>query len=132
MSSTSSFYLLAFALLLQSVSVVHPLFHFCSNTGNFTANGPYETNLSKLFGYLSHQPPPSGFGVGSLGQNCKACIVDAGAEIIKRCPYNKGAVIWYDNCLLKYSNMEFFGQIDYQNRFSTRMPPAHCCETFKI
>ena len=26
-------------------------------------------------------------------------------------------VIRYDNCLLKYSNLHFFGKIDYQNRF---------------
>ncbi|GAV79957.1 Stress-antifung domain-containing protein [Cephalotus follicularis] len=135
MSSTSSFYLLAFSLLLQGVFGVDPLFNFCSNTGNFTAGGPYETNLNKLFDYLSYQAPPSGFGVGSIGQNseqtygltlcrgdvsssdCKTCIVDAGFEILKRCPYNKGAIIWYDNCLLKYSNMDFFGQTDLQNRF---------------
>ena len=26
-------------------------------------------------------------------------------------------IIRYDNCLLKYSNLDFFGKIDYQNRF---------------
>jgi hypothetical protein len=49
--------------------------------------------------------------------DCKTCVVEAGSEIRKRCPYNKAAIIWYDNCLLKYSNKGFFGQIDNGNKF---------------
>ena len=41
---------------------------------------------------------------------CNLC--DASKQILKQCPYNKGAVIWYDNCLLRYLNEEFFGQLD--------------------
>ncbi|GMI93730.1 hypothetical protein like AT3G22060 [Hibiscus trionum] len=88
-----------------------------------------------LTGYLSIQAPPSGFGLGSLGQipnqayglalcrgdvsshDCKTCVVEACSEIRKRCPYNKGGIIWYDHCLFKYSNVEFFSQVDYGNRF---------------
>lgn len=124
--------LLTFGFLLQTAFGVVPLFHFCSNSGNFTAyNDPYEANLNKLNGYLSIQTPPSGFGLGTIGQtpnqayglalcrgdvstsDCKTCVVEAGSEIRKRCPNNKGAIIWYDNCLVKYSNEEFFGQIDH-------------------
>ncbi|XP_021294290.1 cysteine-rich repeat secretory protein 38-like [Herrania umbratica] len=128
-------YLLTFAFLLQAAFGVDPLFNFCLDTGNFSANDPYEDNLNNLTGYLSIQAPPSGFGLGSIGQDpnqayglalcrgdvstpdCETCIVEAGSEIRKRCPSNKGAIIWYDNCLLKYSNTEFFGQIDNQNGF---------------
>ncbi|GMN58087.1 hypothetical protein TIFTF001_027187 [Ficus carica] len=49
--------------------------------------------------------------------DCKTCVVGAAKELQSRCPYNKGAVIWYDNCLLKYSDNDFFGQIDDTNRF---------------
>ncbi|KAL6330331.1 hypothetical protein AAG906_040258 [Vitis piasezkii] len=62
--------------------------------------------------------------------DCKACITEASTEILKRscitessgeirkrCPDNKAAIIWYDYCLLKYSNVNFFGQVAYQNRF---------------
>ncbi|KAJ6917338.1 hypothetical protein NC652_019642 [Populus alba x Populus x berolinensis] len=49
--------------------------------------------------------------------DCKTCVVEAGGEIRKRCPYNKAAIIWYDNCLFKYSNKGFFGQIDNGNKF---------------
>uniref|UniRef100_A0A7N2LIH8 Gnk2-homologous domain-containing protein n=1 Tax=Quercus lobata TaxID=97700 RepID=A0A7N2LIH8_QUELO len=40
-----------------------------------------------------------------------------GKELGDRCPHKKGAIIWYDNCLLKYSNIHFFGEIDNKNKF---------------
>ncbi|XP_059664468.1 cysteine-rich repeat secretory protein 38-like [Cornus florida] len=132
---TSSLYVLSFAFLLQTVFGADPLFHFCSSSENFTTNSPYETNLNKLLGDLYFKAPPTGFGAGSVGQNqykanglalcrgdvsntdCKSCVTEAGSKIRKRCPYNKGAIIWYDYCLLKYSNTDFFGKIDNQNKF---------------
>ncbi|KAK7858486.1 antimicrobial ginkbilobin-2-like protein [Quercus suber] len=44
--------------------------------------------------------------------------LSASNEIHRLCPYDKGAIIWYDNCLLKYSNKNFLGQIDNENLFS--------------
>ncbi|KAJ6860125.1 hypothetical protein NC651_036464 [Populus alba x Populus x berolinensis] len=41
--------------------------HFCSSPENFTANGPYESNLNKLTSYLYYKAPPTGFGEGSRG-----------------------------------------------------------------
>ncbi|KAK4845957.1 hypothetical protein QYF36_011162 [Acer negundo] len=132
---SSSLYLLAFAFLLQTAFGADPLFHFCSSSENFTANGPYEANLNKLAGYLYYQAPPTGFAKGTLGENpnqanglalcrgdvpssdCKTCVVEASSEIRKRCPKNKAAIIWYDNCLFKYTDKDFFGQIDNQNKF---------------
>ncbi|KAJ6419174.1 hypothetical protein OIU84_029313 [Salix udensis] len=110
-NSASFLCLLAFSLLAHTVFGADPLFHFCSTPENFTANGPYEVNLNKLTGYLYYQTPPTGFGQGSIGQypdqtyglalcrgdasssDCKTCVVDAGSEIRKRCPYNKAAII---------------------------------------
>ncbi|KAJ9686748.1 hypothetical protein PVL29_015547 [Vitis rotundifolia] len=131
----TSFYLLSFALLLQTIAGTDPLYHFCSSSEKFIDNGTYETNLNKLMGYLYLAAPPTGFGKGSVGENndqvnglalcrgdvsntdCKACITESSSEIRKRCPDNKAAIIWYDYCLLKYSNVNFFGQVDYQNMF---------------
>ncbi|KDP25874.1 hypothetical protein JCGZ_22904 [Jatropha curcas] len=132
---TSFIYLLTFPLLHQTILATDPLFHFCSSSENFTTNGPYESNLNKIIGNLYIQTPQTGFGFGSSGQkpdqayglalcrgdvstsDCKTCVVEASSEIRKRCPYNKAAIIWYDNCLLKYSDKEFFGQIDNRNKF---------------
>ncbi|PON48524.1 Gnk2-like domain containing protein [Parasponia andersonii] len=132
---TSSF---IFSLIfLHAATAADPLFHFCFNKENFTANSPFAANLNELINNrLPIKVPPTGFGVSSTGQggdsqvnglglcrgdvtteNCKACVVDAAKELQQRCPYNKGAVIWYDNCLLKYSDEYFIGQIDSRNRF---------------
>ena len=131
----TSLYLLSFAFLLQTIAGTDPLYHFCSSSQKFIDNGTYETNLNKLMGYLYLAAPPTGFGKGSVGEkndkvnglalcrgdvsntDCKACITESSGEIRKRCPDNKAAIIWYDYCLLKYSNVNFFGQVDHQNMF---------------
>ena len=133
---TFSIYMLTFAFFLQTIfGVSPPLNNICSGSENFTTNDQYESNLRKLLGNLNYQTPPLGFGLGSVGwypyqtyglalcrgdiaaADCKACVNEASNEIHKRCPYDKGAIIWYDNCLLKYSNKDFLGQIDNENWF---------------
>ncbi|KAF8414076.1 hypothetical protein HHK36_002075 [Tetracentron sinense] len=129
-------YLLSFSLVLHIVVGLDPLSHICStSSGNYTANDHFDMNLNKLTGSLFYKAPSTGFGISSVGKDpdrvygatlcrgdvsstdCKTCVVEASSEIRKRCPNNEGAIIWYDNCLLKYSNEEFFGKIDNKNKF---------------
>ncbi|CAI8613896.1 unnamed protein product [Vicia faba] len=49
---------------------------------------------------------------------CKTCVSEATKEILNLCPFNKGAIIWYDNCMFKYLDNDFFGKIDNSNKFS--------------
>ncbi|CAH8261370.1 unnamed protein product [Arabidopsis lyrata] len=35
----------------------------------------------------------------------------------KRCPRDKGAIIWYDQCLVDFSSLDTFGQINYDDNF---------------
>ncbi|KAF7116592.1 hypothetical protein RHSIM_RhsimUnG0023600 [Rhododendron simsii] len=132
---TSPLYLLSLTLLLQIAIGTNPLFHFCSSSGNFAANGPYEANLNTLMSYLYLTAPLTGFASGSVGQSynqanglalcrgdvnttdCRSCLAEAGSEIRTLCPYNEAAIIWYDECELKYSNLDFFGKIDNENKF---------------
>jgi hypothetical protein len=131
---------LTLALITQtSFALNDPLFHICSNSENFTAYSPYESNLKTLINSLIYKTPSTGFGIGSVGlvqsQNqqayglalcrgdvstseCKTCVSDATKEIQSRCPYNKGAIIWYDNCMFKYLDNDFIGKIDNTNKFS--------------
>ncbi|PWA93456.1 receptor-like protein kinase-related family protein [Artemisia annua] len=118
------------------VIAVEPLTHVCSpDSSNLTSNGPYQKNLKKLIGKLYYGARRDGFGMESVGQlenqtfglslcrgdvscsDCAACVVNASAEIRQLCPNNESATIWYDQCLLKYSNSMFIGQIDYASRF---------------
>ncbi|GJZ58846.1 anticodon-binding aminoacyl-tRNA synthetase, class 1a [Tanacetum coccineum] len=117
---------------LQMVIGADPLYHFCSNdSGNFTRYSSYDQSLNKLLGDLYYKTPPNGFanaqwvntklktfGLSCGGDvsstDCKTCIVNASAEIRNRCPSSKAATIWYNQCILKYSNRDFFGKLDNQ------------------
>ncbi|CAK7355390.1 unnamed protein product [Dovyalis caffra] len=134
---TSSLYLLTSTLLLQNVLGIDPLYSSCSGNENSTANyGSDKTSLNVLMGSFYHLAPANnkGFALGSLGQNnqdrpyglvlcrgdvsssdCRSCVANATREIGKSCPSRKVAIIYYDNCLLKYSNKDFFGKIDNES-----------------
>ncbi|KAB1210462.1 Cysteine-rich repeat secretory protein 38 [Morella rubra] len=130
---TASLYQLAFLLLLQTVFSAQLLRPSCSKPSlNFAANDPYETSLNELMQYLSYHSASTGFSLGSKGENqykthgvalcyssvsstdCLNCVVEASKEIRRQCPYRKGATIWYNDCFLKYLNLNFFGLIDYR------------------
>ena len=122
---------------MQPINCADPLNHLYFSQENYSANSPYGTNLNGFLNLLSIKVPSTGFGLGSTEQgqdqanglaqcrgdvsttNCRTCVVDAGKELGNRCPNKKGAIIWYNNSLLKYSNINFFGQIDDKNKFYT-------------
>ncbi|WOH02078.1 hypothetical protein DCAR_0521466 [Daucus carota subsp. sativus] len=120
--------LFAFTFFLQAPAEVaaDPLGYSCINPQNFTTGTPYELNLNKLTGLLDYLTQPSGYAQASVGQayglglcrgdvssfDCLTCITEAGIEARKLCSGNKGAVIWYDYCMFKYLDQNFFGQID--------------------
>ncbi|KAI9094280.1 hypothetical protein K1719_026862 [Acacia pycnantha] len=128
--------LLTLALLFQTSLGAEPLSYVCSNTQNFTSNTPFDSSLKTLIAVLTNQTPLTGFGQASFGQyynqqayglslcrgdvspsDCETCVSGATSDLLKRCSYNKGAIIWYDNCLFKYSDQDFFGHIDNSNKF---------------
>ncbi|PIA50794.1 hypothetical protein AQUCO_01200206v1 [Aquilegia coerulea] len=124
-----------FTLLLKSAIGVEPLYHICSSSFNYSSGSPFDKNLNTLFNQLSTKVPPTGFGQSSVGgsqetahglalcrgdvstADCKSCVSTATAEIKNRCTNDKAAVIWYDACLLRYSNVNFLGSIDSENKF---------------
>ncbi|XP_030546377.1 cysteine-rich repeat secretory protein 38-like [Rhodamnia argentea] len=128
--------LLSFFLLLSTSFGDDPLNDICFGKDNYTSGSPYKANLDSLLSALVSKVPPSGFATGSSGKwrnqayglalcrgdvsssDCKSCVSDARPELLQRCPRQKGAIIWYDNCLLKYSDVSFFGKIDNSNKFN--------------
>ncbi|GKV42321.1 hypothetical protein SLEP1_g49732 [Rubroshorea leprosula] len=44
---------------------------------------------------------------------CQSCINDATIDLPKTCSSYRGGVIWYEKCLLRYSNTDFFGEITF-------------------
>ncbi|KAJ8761754.1 hypothetical protein K2173_004564 [Erythroxylum novogranatense] len=112
------------------------LYNICNNSSNFTSNSTYRANLNSLLSSLSSNSTNStqyylnGFYKTSAGRNpdevyglflcrgdasteeCRDCVATASRNIIQRCPVQKTAIVWYDLCLLRYENDDFFTTVD--------------------
>lgn len=108
-------------------------FHYCSNETTFTPNSTYQSNLNLLLSSLSSNATnQSGFYNTTVGQNpsnmvyglflcrgdvttevCHDCVATAIRNRVQQnCSMGKVAVIWYDECMLRYSNQSFFSIMD--------------------
>ncbi|XP_077220966.1 cysteine-rich receptor-like protein kinase 25 [Tasmannia lanceolata] len=88
------------------------------------------TNLNQLLSIITTKAPPWGFNVLSVGENpdlvyglvlcrgdvssdnCLICLQIARDEIKYNCPNRANGIIWFDGCLLHYSNQSFTGVLD--------------------
>ncbi|KAE8661180.1 putative Cysteine-rich RLK 30 [Hibiscus syriacus] len=136
----SSSLTIAFLLTLTVAQQQPPLRHFClNNSGNFTANSTYETNLNALLSSFSRSTPSNNgfynFSSGQPGSNvanavalcrgdlnsnssdCFNCINTANAELRIRCPYRREAIIWYDHCMFRYTNRSILGVPEFSPNF---------------
>ncbi|XP_057985401.1 cysteine-rich receptor-like protein kinase 10 [Hevea brasiliensis] len=130
---TLSFIILLSLLLSLSMTIdaqVTYRYHICTNSTTFTRNSTYQDNLNVLLISLSSNSTISnGFYNTSTGQNpdnvyglflcrgdlstdiCKDCVTLATREIVQLCPTQKEAIVWYDECLLRYSNQFIFSRM---------------------
>ncbi|KAL9236647.1 hypothetical protein vseg_011289 [Gypsophila vaccaria] len=106
----------------------------CSNTTVFAPKSRYQTNLNTLFGYLSSNATnPSGYHAAIAGNgtsdvmyghflcrgdqspdSCQDCVSTATNTDLPKtyCPNSKDAIIWYDECMVRYSYVSFFGVLN--------------------
>ncbi|GAB4826723.1 hypothetical protein Ancab_039998 [Ancistrocladus abbreviatus] len=107
----------------------------CPNTtATFTANSIYQRALTNLYSSLSsNATQPNGFYNATAGGSgraetiygiflcrgddttdvCKTCVNTAVSDLTEKyCPRSKEAIIWYDECMVRYSNKSFFGQLN--------------------
>ncbi|URE27539.1 Cysteine-rich receptor-like protein kinase [Musa troglodytarum] len=127
-STPSLLFYLITLLLLSSPAVATQV---CSTSaGKFTTNSTYESNLNLLLSSLISNGSASGFFTDTVGRmpnqvhglvlcrgdtnatTCSSCLVTAGVEILQLCAYDKDAVVWYDDCHLRYSNLQFLSTLD--------------------
>lgn len=119
------------ALTVNAQQVI--LEKFClSEQGNFSENSAYQSNRNYLLSSLSCDTKIHyGFYTASYGQNpdivrgmalcrgdvkpdiCRSCIHNSSLELPKLCPNQKEAVMWYDYCMLRYSNRYIFGSMEF-------------------
>jgi hypothetical protein len=113
------------------------LYHVCLNDkGNYTANSNYERNLNRLlFSLSSTTEIDHGFYHSAYGQNsdqifaiglcrgdvnpdvCRGCLNNAASLLTERCPQQKEAIGWYDECMLRYSNRSILGVMETNPSF---------------
>lgn len=122
-------FLLMFLLAINTESAPNYLDYSCSNTTTFAPNSTYQSNLNLLLSSLSSNATSindDGFHNTTTGEGtdtiyglflcrgdvstnvCQECVTFATRDVIQRCPVEKVAIIWYDECFLRYSNRSFF------------------------
>ncbi|GKV37391.1 hypothetical protein SLEP1_g45425 [Rubroshorea leprosula] len=127
------FFLTFFVLSLLSLTTEaqnnpNYLYHICDNT-TFIRNRTYQTNLNRLLSAFPNATAINGFYNTTSGEEpnriygfflcrgdvltttCRNCVTFATGDVIQKCPVEKEAVIWYDECLLRYSNKSIFSTL---------------------
>lgn len=119
----------------SSATVPTYLFHICPNTTTFTRNSTYLTNLRAVLSSLSspNAAYASRFDNATAGDDnnnrvygvflcrgdvsaeiCRDCVAFAANETLHRCPREKETVIWYDECMVRYSNQSIVGKMKFR------------------
>ncbi|KAB2007280.1 hypothetical protein ES319_D10G018100v1 [Gossypium barbadense] len=120
------------SLLSPAIEAQQPtyLYHDCPNTTTFTVNSTYQANRNTVLSSLSSnstrgdgfynttagRSPDMVYGLflcrGDLSTSvCQACVTFATTDISQHCPNQTTAVVWYDECLLRYSNGNIFSVV---------------------
>ncbi|KAA3489057.1 cysteine-rich receptor-like protein kinase 25 isoform X1 [Gossypium australe] len=120
-------YLITIFKLISFIACQSPTYnyHFCLGPGNDTATASYKSDLTLLLEYMSSNASDKSFyndslnGIYSLflcrgdvsSDVCRVCVSNATQTLTQTCPSDKRAIIWYDQCLFRYSNINFLGQL---------------------
>ncbi|XP_052203592.1 cysteine-rich receptor-like protein kinase 25 isoform X5 [Diospyros lotus] len=103
------------------------LYNFCTNTNAYSSNSAFGANLNTLLSALSNATTATGFYSSTAGNSssdrvyglflcrgdvsteaCRLCVANASVDIVNLCPTQREAIVWYDYCLLRYSNQSVF------------------------
>ncbi|VVB10328.1 unnamed protein product [Arabis nemorensis] len=138
-ASFSSLFILFFFANLKSYyaqqQTPNYLFHVCPNTTTYSKNSIYYSNLKSLLSSLSStdrvfsigfystvagQSPDAVYGLfkcrGDMSPEvCHNCVDFIAKDIRSRCPERKQGIIWYDQCMLRYADQNFFLDSSLQN-----------------
>ncbi|WVZ66165.1 hypothetical protein U9M48_015430 [Paspalum notatum var. saurae] len=125
--AVAAFLFLAFFTLSPQLAAGDPLGQLCGNSGNYTTNSTYQKNIQRLAATLPKNTSSSQtlFAKDSVGtvpdivyalalcrgdtnaSTCSDCVATAFKDAQQLCANNKDATIFYDPCLLRYSNLNF-------------------------
>ncbi|ESQ46825.1 hypothetical protein EUTSA_v10028233mg [Eutrema salsugineum] len=104
---------------------------FCvKSSGNFSRNSTYHTNLNTLLSTLSNLSSLANYYNLTTGQasetvhgmflctgdvnrtTCNACVKTATIEIAKNCSNHREAIIYYFDCMVRYSDKFFLSTLE--------------------
>ncbi|KAJ7967629.1 Cysteine-rich receptor-kinase-like protein [Quillaja saponaria] len=105
----------------------------------FKPNSTFQSNLNLLLSSLSSNATVRDFYTTTIGSNtpdivnglflcrgdvtaaaCHDCVSAASKEILRRCPDQTESIIWYDECMLRYSDQSFNNIIPSTNLQSSQ------------
>ncbi|KAL9355660.1 hypothetical protein Peur_053630 [Populus x canadensis] len=135
------FYVILLSLLTLAILTLaqeNYLYHYCQNATTSTLNSTYRVNLNLLLSSLASNATLNntiGFYNTSFGQSndqvyglficrgdvsntvCQNCVTFATKDIVQRCPIGIVSIVYYDECILRYSNVNFFSKVDQSSGF---------------
>ncbi|KAF8030674.1 hypothetical protein BT93_E2951 [Corymbia citriodora subsp. variegata] len=108
--------------------------HDCPDTTLFAPNSTYRSNLNALLSSLSSAAASdvaNGFGNATAGKDapdrayglflcrgdvgtaaCSDCVAAGTKDILQRCPDRRSSMIWYDECMLRYSDQSVYSVME--------------------
>ncbi|XP_059623560.1 cysteine-rich receptor-like protein kinase 10 isoform X1 [Cornus florida] len=110
--------------------------HSCHGSFNYSNDSRYKANLDTLLSSVASDINYYGFYNSSYGENndtvnaiafcrgdvgidtCRVCVNQSSAIIIEKCPNKKEAIVWYDNCTLRYSYRSIFHKMETSPPFA--------------
>ncbi|KAF3327797.1 putative receptor-like protein kinase [Carex littledalei] len=127
-----------FALFLTNLICLHlssaynVLYQVCNSDNNYAGNSAFSTNLEQLSSSLSTEAvAKQGFyennTIGTAPDQisglvlcrgdvdssiCRDCLDQSFTDLSNQCPSSNEATIYYDFCLLSYSNQQFLNSTD--------------------
>jgi len=127
-SSSTHLLLLSLFALLNSASEATPIYtaHACTDGSYYLPNTPFQTNLNLLLSSLvSSATLHDGFHRTTLDDvkglflcrgdatpsACHDCVTAAAKNITDLCTNQTESIIWYDHCMLRYSNSSILNNI---------------------
>ncbi|KAG5406776.1 hypothetical protein IGI04_012895 [Brassica rapa subsp. trilocularis] len=140
-SHASCIFLFLFSFLTTSfrATAESPYFfhHLCRNTTRYSSNSIYSTNLKTLRSSLSstNASYSTGFQNATAGQApdtvtglflcrgdvspevCRSCVSFSVKDIVAKCPNQREATIYYDECMLRYSDQDVSSNLTLADDF---------------
>ncbi|EOA16195.1 hypothetical protein CARUB_v10004335mg [Capsella rubella] len=141
MSSRASLIILFLFSFLTSFRVSAQSKNVCSNTTTYTRNSTYFTNLKTLLSTLSSDNASysTGFQNATAGQDpdrvtglflcqgdvtpedCRSCVTFSVNDVLSRCPNEREAVLYYEDCMLRYSDQNILSTMNANIEWKWRM-----------